>query len=122
MLHESWIPIPGFEGYQASTLGRIRSVDRDQQYRKRMSRTWTVPVTRTLRGKIIVQHRGLYGHMSVTIAGSNRMVDSLILRAFLGPPLHPDLRPLHRNGNPSDCRLANLRWGQQLTLKRKANR
>ncbi len=53
-------------------------------------------------------------HFSICLKGGGRcrttFVHTLVLEAFVGPA--PDgMECLHRNGDPQDNRLANLRWG-----------
>jgi hypothetical protein len=51
------------------------------------------------------------GHVSVSLGRKNSLcVHALVLLAFVGPP--PEKHECrHLNGNPSDNRLENLRWG-----------
>ena len=109
---EEWKDIPGYEGkYQASTMGRIRSLDREigVNYSGRT-------VKRTLRGRIL--RPGCFnktGHVSVHIGdGSTSPVKShpvhqLIALAFLGPrPEGMDI--CHNDGDPTNNAVSNLRY------------
>lgn len=107
---EVWKDIPGYEGrYQASTLGRIRSVTH-QITQKGRSGTF---FTRTIKGRIL--RPGRYcksGHVSVVLGrGSNgKPVHQLVLLTFVGPaPKGQEVR--HLNGDPTDNRLENLTYG-----------
>lgn len=51
-----------------------------------------------------------YGHLSVFVAGESRLVHRLVLEAFDGPP-PPDTECRHLNGDSSDNRIENLKWG-----------
>lgn len=111
MTVEIWKDIPGYEGrYQASTEGRIRSVDRVVYSR---SRTTRLPFARKIKGQIL--RPGRYckaGHVSVILGRktSGLPVHQLIMRTFVGePPAGQEVR--HKNGIPADNRLANLEYG-----------
>ena len=80
---EVWRPIPEYEGiYEASSLGRIRSVDRQVPYGGNGH-------TRSLRGRIKEPYV-LDGYLRVGLwkLGKNRQVfvHRLVLFAFVGPP------------------------------------
>ncbi len=107
MEEEIWKDIPGYEGrYQASNLGRIRSLER------------LVPCKggcRRIREKILKQHiRDQGGHLGCSLGkGCNNIgVHRAVALAFHGPA--PDgLEVLHINGIPTDNRPENLRYGTQ---------
>jgi hypothetical protein len=92
---EQWRPIAAFEGhYEASNLGRIRSV-------KRSTPHIMSPV---------VTDRG-YVNVMICMYGKYRPygVHRLVLLAFCGEP--PEgYHACHYNGDPTDNRLENLRW------------
>ena len=109
MTEEVWKDIPGYEGrYQASTEGRIRSLDR----KVRVVAHGT-EATRTAKGKIL--RPGQYcksGHVSVVLGhGANGSpVHKLVALTFLGPcPEGKEV--LHNDGDPKNNRLDNLRYG-----------
>jgi hypothetical protein len=95
---ESWRPIPGYEGsYEASDLGRIRSLPR-----------------RTTRGGILRGSTHQFGyrvvHLSHFGVKQREGVHVLVARTFLGPrPEGQEVR--HRDGNPSNNQVSNLRYG-----------
>lgn len=108
---EIWKPVPGFCGYyEASSIGRIRSIDR-------------IVVKRHCSGKIIQQkYAGRMlkpcktdelGHMVVHLGIDGRKmnvsVHRMVLLAFIGEP-DADQEACHNNGNASDNRSKNLRW------------
>lgn len=108
MENESWKDIPGWEGYyQASTQGRIRSMDRTVKH----PRFGTV----NRKGKVLsASPLNADGYLGV---GLNRdgvkkkcSVHRLILETFIGP-CPSGHEACHNNGDPTDNRLENLRWG-----------
>ena len=110
-MNEIWKDIPGYEGkYQASTEGRIRSLDYEVGGKNHYSGK---PFTRTIPGRIL--RPGRYcktGHVSVVLGRGTdgKPVHQLVMRTFVGePPLGMEV--LHINGNPKDNRLENLRYG-----------
>lgn len=111
MSEEVWKDIPGYEGkYQASTEGRIRSVDRIVY-----SRNWYTgnPFERHIKGRILRPGRFCKnGHVSVVLGrgAAGSPVHQLIMRTFVGPT--PDGQEIrHKNGDPKDNRLCNLEFG-----------
>jgi hypothetical protein len=103
-MEETWVPIPEFEGlYEASTLGRIRSLPRiDNRGGPR-------------RGRVLKpQPCGRRGHRAVSLSKNGVVtydaVHRIIMRAFVGPrPAGMETR--HLNGDPADNRLVNLKYG-----------
>jgi hypothetical protein len=89
---EEWKDIPGFPGYQASTLGRTRSPR-----------------------KILKPSPTSRGYLSVVLyrdgKQNSRLVSRLVLEAFVGPcPPGCEARHVLTN-DKADNRLANLAWG-----------
>ena len=110
-MEEVWKDIPGYEGkYQASTEGRIRSVDRIV-----FSKNWYTgePFSRRIKGQILRPGRFCKnGHVSVVLGHGavGSPVHQLIMRTFVGPsPVGEEVR--HKNGDPTDNRLCNLEYG-----------
>lgn len=104
-MNETWEPIPTVTGYEASDLGRIRSVDRVVQCSGLKG-----DYVKHLRGKILTPHPTRGGYLSVSPSRRTLLVHRLVLEAFVGP--RPDgMHGLHRNGNHLDNRLLNLAWG-----------
>lgn len=104
---ETWRPIPGCEGrYEASDLGRVRSVERtitDALGRVRRLKSYVLrPATCKRSGRIT--------HLSVLLGDRNpHQVHQLIMQVFVGPRPH-GLEVCHNNGDPTDNRLENLRY------------
>lgn len=110
-LNEIWKDVPGYEGYyQASTLGRIRSVDREVTY---LSGKNKVPRT-DFHSSIIKSTRPRKdGYHQVNLSKDSKkvypMVHQLVAETFLGPrPENFDT--CHNNGIRDDNRIMNLRY------------
>lgn len=100
---ESWRDIPGFSGYQASTHGRVRSLDR------------TDTLGRLAFGRVLQPRKSERGYLSVGVTADGaarpqtRSVHGLVARAFHGP--RPDGKEVaHGDGDPANCRPDNLRY------------
>lgn len=111
-MSEIWKDIPGYEGrYQASTYGRIRSIDRKVKVKRIDAPD---PFHRELTGRILkpVQYDST-GHVAVNLSGGGRRknpVHQLVLKTFVGPaPKGHIIR--HLNGEALDNRLENLAYG-----------
>lgn len=104
---EQWRPIPGFNGhYEASDLGRVRSTDRIIAFRGGGQRL--------LRGKPLRAAMDRYGYEHVVIYRDKRPISAkvhrLVLETFVGP--RPDgMECCHKDGDPANNTLRNLRWG-----------
>jgi hypothetical protein len=111
MAAEIWKDIPGYEGkYQASTEGRIRSLDRNIDCYSALTRT---KYTRFYKGRVLQPGgNNKDGHYSVVLkhGAASVLVHYLVLKTFVGErPPGMDIR--HLNGDPKDNRLCNLRYG-----------
>lgn len=101
--NEVWKDIPSYEGlYQASSLGRLRSLDRFT------SRGFY------LRGAIIVQstRKDDYLNTALTTKDKKRklwLVHRLVTITFISNPLHK-LFINHKDGNKKNNRVDNLEW------------
>lgn len=94
-MKELWSDIPGFDGrYQASTLGRIKSIH-------------------PTRGNIILKYKVNYGYRRVTLYKKGKAISCLVHRlvafAFLGE--RGDEIVLHRDGVKDNVYLSNLHYG-----------
>lgn len=103
MKEEIWKDIPGYETfYQASNLGRIRSVERKVPHRHGYC---------TRKSKIINGTLTPQGYISYRLANSNKTrgerAHRLIISAFHGKST---LIVDHINGKKTDNRLVNLRY------------
>lgn len=90
-MKERWRKIPGFDGYYASSAGRIRS------HRKSVAR--------------VLKPSYVHGYPSYSLMPGKRFMQAhrLVLMAFRGLP-RKGFEAAHLNGKRQDARLSNLRW------------
>lgn len=110
-MEEVWRDIPGYENkYQASTMGRIKSLKRlvrgENPYTKE-------EFFRRVPERIL--RPGQYckaGHVSVTLGRGTAgiPVHQLIAVTFIGP-CPSGMEVMHINGDPTDNRVVNLSYG-----------
>ena len=99
---EEWRDIAGYEGYQVSNLGRVRSLDR-----------WIVDkngLRKKRKGQIIKLLPIPQGYYYVGLSnGKKARVNRLVAEAFIP---NPDNLPCvnHKNENMKDNRVENLEW------------
>lgn len=108
---EIWAKIPGIDGYQVSTLGRVRSLTREV----------IVPqgklghCKRKVEGKILkpcnTYSNGRQHYVTVRLNGYTKNVHRLVALAFLGePPFGAKSEVNHKDGNRHNNCLSNLEW------------
>ena len=95
-----------FDHYEVSDQGNVRSLDRISSDGRRC------------KGKLLkLATQNQYGHLVVTLRKDDQSypcgVHRLVLEAFIGP-CPPNMECCHANGDPSDNRPINLRWGTRL--------
>ena len=102
---EIWKDIPGYEGrYQASNLGRIRSLDRELGPLGKRGHS-------RMKGRILRPGRNKSGHLSVVLGhkAAGSQVHQLIALTFIGPK--PEgMEVCHNDGDPTNNRVENLRY------------
>jgi hypothetical protein len=103
---EEWRETPSLTGYEASSLGRVRSVPRV------IVRSNGTP--QTVRGTVLkpypnVQHNYLQFR---TYLGTKK-VHQLVAEAFCGPKPFEDAEARHLNDRRLDNRAINLAWGSR---------
>lgn len=115
MKTEIWKDIPGYEDrYQASTLGRIRSLDRF--FERKDWRTGNITQVHVNEKVLTAGRFNAHGHLSVFLRnqqqpdGVGKPVHQLIMLTFVGAA-KDGCEVLHKNGNPKDNRLENLCYG-----------
>lgn len=111
-MNEQWKSIPGYEGfYEASTMGRIRSVDRIVlAYNARGRRL----VEQKRQGKILIRaNPDKTGYLTTCLCrdgkSKTKRVNSLICAAFHGPA-PAGMICCHWDGNKLNNKPDNLRW------------
>ena len=113
MQTEIWKDIPGYEGrYQASTLGRIKNIERKVRGRNRYTGAEfyrTVPECVLRPGRYCSS-----GHVSVVLehGGNGKPVHQLVMKTFIGEPPEK-CEVLHYDGDPTNNKLDNLRYGSR---------
>jgi hypothetical protein len=102
-MKETWRPIPGIPGYEASDRGRVRSWVKRQGVRRDRP---------LLRKPVENKQRGCYQLMNFSTPRGvvRRYVHHVVLRAF-GKPGRRGQEVRHLDGNNRNNRLDNLKWG-----------
>lgn len=108
MSKEIWKDLPKYEGlYQASNMGRVRSLDRYRPHGKTKTKQFR-------KGKLLKPgYDGRYFSISLFKNGvktqKSRWLHQVIAETFLGP--RPEgLHCAHKNGDSRDNRVSNLKW------------
>lgn len=98
---EEWRPVVGHDGYEVSSLGRVRSLDRYTAHAHGAG-------TRRIHGRILhPTANGPYGYLSVQLPTGRRYVHRLVAHAFLGDVDGMDVD--HLDANPGNNMVTNLR-------------
>jgi hypothetical protein len=113
-MRERWKDVAGFPNYQISNLGRVLSKERVELYDVKGSTR-----KRVRRAKILRWSFNTHGYPSVELwdggtKGSRLLIHRLVALAFIGPPPVGRDWVLHRDDNPLNCYVKNLRWGTPL--------
>lgn len=106
-MEEVWKDIDGFPGYQASTLGRIRSHNKVTKSSRFPSRHW--------KDRIIKQKVSAKDHccrVSLWADGKNHdvLVHRIIANTFLEPLINTNMTVNHKDGNRLNNCIDNLEW------------
>src|ERR1043166_4787714 len=89
------------EGYEASTQGRVRSLDRIVHYK--------CGRTHRRKGQILTPIAHSNGYRTVAIFRTKEFIHRLVALTFLGEP-EPNQEVCHDDGDRTNNRLSNLRW------------
>lgn len=104
---ENWKDIRGFEGYQVSDKGRVRTHKKVTSNKRYTHREWQ---DRILRQKVSKAD----GRARVCIWANNEehtfLVHRLMAYAFLGDPEAPGMTVNHIDGNPLNNVVENIEW------------
>ena len=103
-LSEEWRPIPGFDGYEVSDTGFIRS--------------WRGRYGRRAEPRTLSQRTDPAGYITTAIQhpdGRNMpvLVHRMVCMAFHGLPPEGKPHVCHWDGNPANNTPGNLRWGSR---------
>lgn len=101
---EIWKPIAGFEFYEVSNKGRVRSVSRDIEMV-----IGGTSCTRHQKGRILKPIRNPNGYTKVSIREQQKMIHRLVAEAFIDP-VENKKHINHKNSIRSDNRAENLEW------------
>lgn len=97
---EQWHPVLGYEGkYEVSDHGRVRSLPGGKR-----------------QGKILTPIKQHHGHVMVSLYDGflkQKFIHELVLESF-DQPRPEGLFCRHLNGDPTDNRVENLKWGTAL--------
>jgi HNH endonuclease/NUMOD4 motif len=99
---EVWAAIPGVDGYEASSFGRVRSLDREVQKTRADGSTYIC----RLAGRVL-KPWAVKNYRAVNVGRRAEYVHRLVCLAFYGPS---DLEVAHWDGVPTNNRVENLRW------------
>lgn len=105
---EEWRPIPGFPGYEASSLGAVRS------WRRTGSAVHKGPRVTPLALKTYQRKNGYLSVMMSPIPGKrqvSRLVHQLVLEAFSGPRPRGNVARHFPDPSRTNNRASNLSWG-----------
>ena len=109
---EIWKDIPGYEGrYQASSEGRIRSLDRER-YQTKGGVTTRFG---SIKGRVLKPAVNRRGYLHVVLRANGKSNDHevhcLIASAFIGPRPAGDIQVRHLDGNRLNNAQENLAYG-----------
>lgn len=103
--NERWLPVPGFEGYVVSSLGRVFSLARRMKYKTSKHKVLTA--------RLLKQFLNIKSYASVSLRRDTKLhtltVHTLVAWAFLGPqPLAKWID--HIDGDVTNNTPSNLRY------------
>lgn len=107
-MKEIWRSIPYCQGYEASSLGRIRSINHFVFYKGKYK------IKKVFyKGKILKPwEHNLYFYFGASIKGKKKrmQVNRAVCSTFHGNPPTKKHQAAHLDGNPSNNKKNNLRW------------
>jgi hypothetical protein len=93
---EEWRPIANYPGYEVSSMGRVRSLDRVVQTKRGNGQFW--------RGKLRKPSLSADGYLTVCLKGKTHHVHRLVADAFISPTLVVN----HKDSDQQNNQLSNL--------------
>jgi len=105
-MKEIWIDIEGWEGYQVSNLGNVRSLDREVVRSDGM--------VLHLKGKLLAQNNNTRGYPHVSLSKSRKIKSKIRTHRLVGlhfldnPNNYSEIN--HIDGNKENNRADNLEW------------
>ncbi len=96
---EEWRPIEGWPDYEVSNFGQVKRIT-----------SWGCGKAGRIRKPIIVS-----GYLAVTLthrSGARKLltIHRLVAKAFLPPPVSPDMEVNHKDADRRNPRVENLEW------------
>lgn len=107
---EEWRPIPGLDGYEASSEGRIRSLDRVRTFPGRWGPTQRRHAGRVLAERLKANGWGGFYASFYTDGGVYWQVNRAVCTAFHGPAPSDRHEAAHGDGDTLNNAPGNLRW------------
>lgn len=104
---EIWKPVAECEGFEVSSCGRVRSIDRHVLCGGGPKQRAHV---RHYKGKLLRLSRASHGYQNISLPNGKYLVHRLVLSAFVGP-CPKGCEGLHDDDKRTNNRLSNLRWG-----------
>lgn len=98
---EEWRPVFGIDGYEVSSRGQVRSIDRIVVH--------GLYGNCRQKGRLLSPHINHDGYLRVRVNRRFMFVHVMVLEAFKCP--RPDgMQGCHNDGNPENSYIDNLRW------------
>lgn len=104
---EEWKDVYGFDGYQVSSLGRVRTYNKITISNLHGERHWK---DRILKQKISKKDNCSRVELWKNGKHFTVLVHRLVAKAFLGIPTNEDMNVNHKDGNRQNNTVENLEW------------